>query len=157
MAGLFTLTLLFTRGRGLLGSVHGVERLSLGELIYPMAIYLSWIMTVQQGHRELFPIPILSLALGDAVAGLVGIRYGRHIFHFFGQKRSLEGSLGFLLTCALCTLAVLVAGGMEPMPALGIALGVGLLGAVLEALSVYGTDNVTVPVGVSLLLLQVAR
>lgn len=153
MALFFTLTLTFTRRRGHLHSVHGVERVSLGEMIYPLAIYLSFVMTASQGHRELFPIPILALALADAVAGLVGIRYGRHIFHLFGQRRSLEGSLAFLLTCTICSFVVLAASGIDAGTAAGVAVVTGIVGAALEAVSVYGTDNVTVPVGVSAVLL----
>ena len=158
MAIFFTAVLLFTKRGGHLRSVHGVERRSLGEIIYPAAIYLSFMLTVGQDHRELFPIPILALAFADAVAGLAGIRYGRHIFEVFGQKRSLEGSLAFLLTCTLTTLAVLSLGtDIAIGRALVIAAVVGITGAVLEAVSVYGSDNVTVPAGVAAVLLTMVQ
>jgi phytol kinase len=151
----FTAALLYTRRGGHLKSVHDVERVSLGEIIYPAAIYLSFVLTVDQGQRALFPIPILALAFADAVAGLAGMRYGRHIFTVFGQKRSLEGSLAFLLTCTITTLAVLTIGtDLGTGRALAVAAAVGLTGAVLEAVSIFGSDNVTVPVGVSLVLLR---
>lgn len=155
MGSLFTLALLMTKRGGLLRSVHGVDRRSLGELIYPSAIYLTFLLTGDVEHRHLYPIPILALALADALSGLVGMRHGRHIFRVLGEKRSLEGSLAFFLCCTTTTLALLlVSTGLAPPAALGIACVVGLTGGAVEAVSIHGTDNITVPVVISLVVLQ---
>ena len=155
MAVVFTLTLVLTRKRGHLRSVHGVDRSSLGELIYPTAIYLTFLLTGDVEHRALYPIPILALALADACSGLVGMRHGRRIFRVLGEKRSLEGSLAFFLCCTATTFAMLLLStDIAPVTALGFAGIVGLCGAAIESISIYGTDNITVPVGVSLVLLQ---
>lgn len=155
MGAIFTLTLLLTRRKGHLRSVHGVDRISLGELIYPLAIYLTFLLTGDAEHRALFPIPMLALAVADAISGLLGMRHGRRIFRVLGEKRSLEGSVAFFLCCMATTFGVLVlATDIPPGSALGIAAIIGLTGAAVEAVSVFGTDNVTVPVAISLVVLQ---
>lgn len=93
---------------------------------------------------------LLVLALGDAAAALVGQRFGRHPYHLLGSRRSWEGSGAMFLVSALVVGLVLQATGGGPRPLL--AAGVALAATLAEALSPAGSDNLTVPLVVALLL-----
>ncbi|PVV03327.1 hypothetical protein BB560_002203 [Smittium megazygosporum] len=46
---------------------------------------------------------VLAVGIGDAVASIIGIKFGRH--RWFGSKKSIEGTLGFIcsiLASSLC-------------------------------------------------------
>ena len=57
------------------GVLHGVERTSWGELLFPLSVALVFVLA--DGDPLLYSVPILILALADAVAALIGIRYGQ--------------------------------------------------------------------------------
>lgn len=91
---------------------------------------------------------------GDAVGEPAGTRWGKHRYavpSMFGVRstRSLEGSLAVFLAGTLATAAALA---FQQMPAEQIALiaiGSGLAGALVEAVSTHGLDNFTVQVAAS--------
>jgi phytol kinase len=87
---------------------------------------------------------LLALALGDGVGGAVGLAFGRHRFSVPGGKtKSLEGTLA---VAVFSTLAVLLAARWFSVPLrLPLAVLVGLVAALAEALSPRATDNVVLP------------
>src|SRR5688572_19986442 len=56
------------------GVVHGVERTGWGDFYFPIAA--TGMFVLAQGNMILFGIPMLTLALADAVAAVVGLYYG---------------------------------------------------------------------------------
>jgi phytol kinase len=91
---------------------------------------------------------------GDAAAEPVGTKWGKHVYRvpsLYGvpASRSLEGSLSvFLVGTAVCLLYGLVLG--SEMPALMLQAGLcGMAGALVEAFSNHGLDNLTVQIAVS--------
>jgi phytol kinase len=91
---------------------------------------------------------------GDAVGEPVGTRWGRHRYRVpslvgVPASRSLEGSAGVLIVGALAAFLGLLAGGWAAGDAVGIALVAGSIGAVVEAISNHGLDNLTVQVAVT--------
>jgi phytol kinase len=97
----------------------------------------------------------LALTWGDALAALVGRRYGRHRYRIWGGERSLEGSAAMFAASAMSmfmALALLPGSALCAYAApieLGRALLATLLGAgaatLAEAVSPHGTDNLSVP------------
>ncbi len=98
-----------------------------------------------------FPKPvavmsILFLAVGDPMASLFGIIYGKKGPRFAGGKKSLIGTAAGVISCALIALIF-----MQPMPISGwataalVAIG-GLAGGMAELLPVDVDDNFTIPV-----------
>jgi phytol kinase len=82
----------------------------------------------------------------------VGSRWGRHRYRVpslagVPAERSLEGSAAvFFAGTVAAGVALLLQETDAASPALGAAaLGAGLAGAVVEAVSPHGTDNLTVP------------
>ncbi len=142
LAVLFVVLLAVTARLGLLGSIHGVDRATIGAILYPVGVAIA--LVGAQHHAAWYSVAILSLSLGDAAAGVVGSRWGRLRFCVWRSARSVEGSLAAFGVSAAATALVLSATG-SAAPLIG-ALLVGAAVAVVEAVSPGGTDNVTVPV-----------
>ncbi|MEX2270311.1 MAG: hypothetical protein WD690_02485 [Vicinamibacterales bacterium] len=91
---------------------------------------------------------------GDAVGEPVGTRWGAHRYSvpsLGGVKatRSVEGSLAVFAAGTAATAAALAVLGFSGPQMMTIALGAGLAGAVVEAVSTHGLDNFTVQVAAS--------
>ncbi|MDX2085565.1 MAG: hypothetical protein SFZ03_09270 [Candidatus Melainabacteria bacterium] len=130
-------------------ALHGVGRSSWGEVYFPAAVALlfQW----SHGDPLRYGIPILILTLADALAALVGVRYGRTRYSTSNGFKSLEGSLAFFIVAFLCTATALMAGSTVALPTdfpsvLGVAVVMGLLLMLLEAIAVVGLDNVVIPI-----------
>ena len=103
----------------------------------------------------LFPagavIGYLVCGWGDAMGEPVGARWGRHRYSvpsFAGvdAERSLEGSAAVFAAGAIAAGAGGVLMGIAPDRALVLGTACGLVGAVVEAVSTHGADNLTVQV-----------
>ncbi|HKQ97404.1 MAG TPA: hypothetical protein VJV75_05985, partial [Candidatus Polarisedimenticolia bacterium] len=91
---------------------------------------------------------------GDAVGEPVGAKFGRHRYKVpslagVPAVRSLEGSAAVLIAGALAAFAALSLRGMDPMRAALGALTCAAVGALVEAFSTHGVDNLTVQVAAS--------
>ena len=131
--------------------IHGVPRPSLGEVYFPLSVGVIFFLS--RGDPFLFGIPILVLALADAVAALVGIRYGQLRYATAEGDKSAEGSLAFFTVAFLSThIPLLLFTGTGRAESLLIALTLGLLVMLLEAVSWSGLDNLFIPLGGFILL-----
>ena len=91
---------------------------------------------------------------GDAVGEPVGTRWGRHRYRVpslagVPATRSLEGSSAVFLLGSLAATAVLLAWGHDTATALTVGAACGFAGALTEAISTHGLDNLTVQVAAS--------
>ncbi len=152
LTGRFFLILVVSARAKLLDSIHGVERRSAGAFLYPVSIYLLFVLS--RGDALLFQVPILILLLSDTLAALVGQSYGRLHYRVGEGERSLEGSLAFLIATFLVVhIPILLWGGTSREESLLIALVLAVLVTGFEALSIRGWDNFLIPAG-SFLFLQ---
>ena len=98
---------------------------------------------------------VLAMAVGDALASLVGRRFGRHRYETLeGQHKSLEGSLAMLGGTFVAVLLVLdVLPGLSPgMPRVPLALLCAVVATCVEALGTRGRDNLWVPLATGAVL-----
>lgn len=132
--------------KGLGGALHGVARDSLGEIYFPLAVALLFVLA---GNAPvLYVVPMLVLSLADAVAAVVGVRYGSHPYSTSEGSKSAEGSAAFLLTAFGSTMVpVLLMTDIPLGKAVVGALLVGILVMLFEAVSVGGIDNLFIPLG----------
>ena len=91
---------------------------------------------------------------GDAVGEPVGTRWGRHRYSvpsMLGVRstRSVEGSAAVCVAGTCATAAALALMGFGPASIATIAIGAGVAGALVEAISTHGLDNLTVQVAAS--------
>lgn len=90
---------------------------------------------------------LLALSLGDGIGGAIGRATGRHHYSAPGGKRkSFEGSSVVALAATMGALVSAFVFGVS-LP-LSIALVLGTIAALTEALSPRGTDNLTIPIAV---------
>ena len=142
------------------------EKSSPGTVYFAISITLIFLW-LWRPAGPIDPIPagiagILAMTWGDAFAGLIGKRYGRKQYQFFGHYRSFIGSAAmasFSFVAIWLTLTFLPGSALSPFsPVIGLAdrLLMTLLGTAVatlaEALSPAGTDNLTVPVLTSFFL-----
>lgn len=136
-----------------LGTVlGGVKRRSLGEVYFTLSIVtLFWLA---QGQPLLFIIPMLILAVADAVAALIGVRYGQIRYRTDEGFKSAEGSLAFFMAAFFSVhVPLLLLSDTGRPETLLIAVILGLLVMLLEAIAWEGLDNLFIPLG-SFMLLQ---
>lgn len=133
------------------GQVYNVGRISYGEFFFPLsAVALAYLAD----SKWEFAAAMLILGVADAVAALVGKKYGKkNGYLVFGQKKSIAGSSAFFVAAFFIILAFSVLHGA----ALGdVAFGVVVLTAglvtIAENLGVYGSDNLLIPIVAVLLL-----
>ena len=147
-----TLTRFFLTLRSLLVEViDAVERKSIGDIVFPMAVGL--LFRLSAGEPLTFCIPILILTFADPAAALIGARYGTLRYSIYEGEKSLEGSLAFLAIAFFCTLVpLLLLTGTGRVESLLIALILAFLLTLLEAIAWRGLDNLFIPLGAFLLL-----
>lgn len=138
----------------LLPGINNVGRRSFGTFFYASSIGLlvAWFWPLAQ--PEYAALGILVMAWGDGLAGLVGRRWGQHSYRLAGMDKSWEGSGTMaIVSTAVIALVLIGSSAMTGSPSLttplllGVALGGGILAALLEAFSPLGIDNLTVPLG----------
>jgi len=129
------------------GVLHNVNRdNSLGELYFPIGVGAVFILA--NGDPLRFSVPVLLLTASDAIAALIGIRYGHTHYTTSDGTKSAEGSLAFFVSAFLgvCISLFLVFDGVGTIPALLIALILSLLLMLIEAVAWKGLDNLFIPV-----------
>ncbi|HEY7546913.1 MAG TPA: cytidylyltransferase, partial [Blastocatellia bacterium] len=91
-------------------------------------------------------VPILILALADAAAALVGVRWGKLHFRAIGGYKSVEGSIAFFaVSLASVFLSLRLFGCAGRMEAASIALAMSFILMIVEALAWRGLDNALIP------------
>ena len=131
----------------LLPGINSVGRKSLGTFFYALSIGLLMVWFWPLGLPQYAAIGILTMTWGDGLAALVGQRFGQHPYQIWGEKKSWEGSLAMLLVSyVVCASVLLVVQG--PTLATWAIAGAGaVVATALEAVSKYGVDNLSVPLG----------
>jgi dolichol kinase len=141
-----TFTIL-TRVFSIFGSVHIIGRKTLGELFFSLGIGTTALIS---HNRYVFMAAILQLSIADALAAIIGTRFGkRHRYHVFGQPKSVAGSLTFLV-CSVVILGFYFA--FSHHSALPTIIWLPLVVTALENVGIRGSDNLLVPVVVAVAL-----
>ena len=141
----------FGRRSHLGSAMHDVNRASLGDLYFAVSVAALWVLAA--GDRLLFVVPVLVLTLGDAVAALVGVRYGRTRFDGRASGKSAEGSTALVVVTFLSVhLPLVLSGRAGALEGILMAATMAVAITLLEAVAWRGLDNVFVPVGAFLLL-----
>lgn len=148
----FLLGVLINRRFKMFNMLAGLRRGGLGDVYFALAIIACALLT---DVKIFFALAILHLALADSAAALSGQHWGKvWQYKIFGQTKSLVGSMIFWAI----SLMIIGAGGLFAYDYLSYnsyILALFVLPPTLTALenfSVYGLDNLTVPVAVVIAL-----
>ncbi len=139
----FFFILIISKRFSLLSSVHGVDRESVGQYLFPIAIFLVYILS---SEKSFFVISILVLTFSDSLSALIGKKYGSIVIQVRGATKSLEGSISFIIVTFLVVLIpLLLMTDISKVNTLLIALVVAIVVCGAELISFYGEDNLIIP------------
>ncbi|PSJ43367.1 diacylglycerol/polyprenol kinase family protein [Allosphingosinicella deserti] len=134
-----------SRTTGLGSTIHAVERRSFGDVWLALAI--GFVFLRSGDTYILYGLPVAVIALSDAAAALTGTTYGRSRFQLEAGVKSWEGVVAFFAVTWIVAMVMLLL--LTDVPRLNVVvLGVAIaaFGAVVEAVSWRGLDNLFVPV-----------
>ena len=136
------------KARDLMPGMSDTPRERRGLWTFPLAVALTYLLFWEESPRPAILAGVAALALADPAASLLGSRWGQRRLRLTPGDRTLEGSLAFLVVAALSTglIASMSEGGAYPWR---MAIGCGLAGAAVEALTPSGWDNLTIPIAVA--------
>lgn len=136
--------MVFSRYKSLLSHIHKVDRKTWGEIFYPLGIMITAISFLPNDIAS-FRIVILILGVSDLLANIIGTHLGSHSFEVFKCKKTVEGSVAFFVS----TLIILLIFQINPL----VAVFISMIATFTEFFSPYGSDNLIVPIIVSVLLI----
>ncbi len=140
---------------GFFAAMASSDRSNLGTVYFPFAAAIVAVVFWEQ--PPLMVAALMPLTWGDGMAPVVGKAYGRRLYMVHTSTRSVEGSMGFFVGCLLFTwLALWVVAGtpvVSPNAALVPALVITITTTLVEAVSIWGLDNLTIT-AVAILILQ---
>jgi phytol kinase len=146
LAVFFTGVLMLTRARHLLSSVHGVDRVTVGALVFPAGLLLAVVLGWE--HRAAIAYAALVVAIADPAAAIVGSRFRSMRWSVIGGQKTLAGSLVF--TTVAVAIGLVIGAGAGEVRFLAV-VGAALVLALVEGSLGYGLDNIPVPAVASLL------
>lgn len=127
--------------------LESVGRKTHGVFYYAVSIGLLVAIFWGVDLPQFAVIGILVMTWGDGLAALVGKSFGKRVYRFNGNKRTLEGSAAMLVVSYGIALLVLsLAQGGSGLNIWLIPVPIAFVATVLEAISPGGTDNLTVPI-----------
>ena len=122
-------------------AIIDIKRRSWGDLFYAAGIGIAALVS---NSPWIFAVAILHMSIADGLAGLVGSSLGKDSgYKVIGQKKSLAGTAAFFVS----SVAILFAIAPGPMH---LTLGwhgllIPVVATLAENFGVYGSDNITVP------------
>lgn len=136
------------RLQGVLPDLAEDSKAGRGLWMFPLGVVLLYLAFWNNHDRGAVLAGCAALGLADPVAAIVGSRMGQRRYAGWGYGRTVEGSLAFILVAGVASglIAAWAPGGVSPARA---AVWCGALGALAEALSPHGWDNLTVPLVVA--------
>lgn len=123
-----------------------------GTVYYAVSLLILTILTLGIfNNPDVGFIAVLTMALGDGFAALIGKNVNSKKYYINGNQKSIAGSITmFLISAILIGGYLLMAGtGLWILKTILIATIV----TIVEAISIKGTDNITVPISVYLMMI----
>lgn len=131
---------------GFFASMASSSRSNLGTVYFPLAAAV--VALVFWDQPPLMVAALMPLTWGDGMAPVVGAAFGKRAYRVHTSIRTVEGSLAFLVAGFIFTwLALWLMPGspdVTPLAAVLPALIVMLVTTIIEAVSIWGLDNLTV-------------
>lgn len=142
----FLLFLIYTKRHRFLSSVHKKEEdKSIGVFLFPIVIYLNYLLYAHYNFNPLFILPMLLVTFSDPAAFLGGYILRRN-------RKTALGSIFFFVSAFFLAFALFSFCQYEsPLFRMVLSLAIAFVGALVEFVSKRGFDNITVPLVVAIL------
>jgi len=156
--GVFSFLLLFISKKArVFDSIHRLERESFGAALLPIAIFLCYVASEYFDNLSYFYIPVLILTVSDPAAGLLGGRIKSKHWKNLGTiaaTKTVLGSLSFFISSlAILILVIPKFYEFNILPLIIASVLIAAISSFIELISGKGTDNLTVPLSVIIMLL----
>jgi len=133
--------------------INNVSRKTYGSFLFPVSVYLTFFFSIEFEDNALFYIPILILSLSDPLAAISGKISKRNNNIVKNDAKTVTGSLFFGFSAFIISLIMInYFYEIDLVYILILSLIISILSAIVERKSNMGTDNLTIPVVVLLIL-----
>jgi dolichol kinase len=97
-------------------------------------------------HKEIIAIGIFAMSYGDGLASLIGIKSGNKKYQIFQDVKSYIGSATmFIVTFIMMIVALVFYNLSLTSETLFLLMCIAAIAAIVEGITPYGLDNLTVP------------
>ena len=157
LALIFFAVLFITQYSKQLKSIHDIQRKSIGSYLLPLAIYVTFFISCMFHNKFVYILPMLILGICDPMAAVLGINiknYNGRI-KLFGHKfeKTWLGSGAFLFTSFIISvIALYFHHSAFNLKTFLLAILIAATSTVSELFSWRGSDNLTIPLSVVLIL-----
>ena len=157
LAIIFFTVLFITQYNKLLKSIHDIERKSIGSYLLPLSIYTTFLISSLLENKFFYILPMLILAISDPMAAILGMNLKKNNgrIKIFGSilNKTWLGSGTFLVTSfVISILALYFHREIFDLKTFWLALVVAVTSTLAELISWRGSDNLTIPLSVVLIL-----
>ncbi len=140
---IFVIITSFTKYRGIFKSIHSVDRTTFGAEAYPVGVLIATYCFLPL-DKNAFIYGMLVGGFSDSMASVIGKYYKYKELIFFGQKKSLGGSISFFITTVIISYLFFFFFGIE-LSLMSILI-IAFILTIAELVQTFGVDNVTIPV-----------
>lgn len=124
---------------------------NLGTVYFPISLLLLVVLTYGLGvPLYVGAIGVLIMGYGDGLASLFGLHFGRPHTTLFRSTKSLVGSVTMFVASSLVTLTVVALSPAFGGSLILAAILTALVATLVEYVTPFGLDNLTVPILTSL-------
>lgn len=97
-------------------------------------------------HKEIIAIGIFAMSYGDGLASLIGIKLGKKKYQIFQDVKSYIGSaVMFIVTFIMMIVALIFYNISFNLETLFLLICIAAIAAIIEGITPFGLDNLTVP------------
>ncbi len=153
LTALFIPVMLESKQKNIFSSIHKVPRKTFGEVYFPLGILLTALFFHNKWE---YLYGVLVMSLSDALASLLGQKYGKARFRTLNSHKTYVGSLVFFVTTLIIGISVTPVLFNSAIIVIGVSLVSALVLTLVESQSIDGLDNLLLPpIGASLLWLSI--
>lgn len=135
----------------LLPSINQIDRPSSGSILYPASIFICYVCFKLNNNLLCFYLPVLTLAICDPVAALIGKRWPVGSFIVRYNHKTLSGTFAFFVAALAITAFMFTQmTDLPPEIILRKTVFLAVVASAAEAVSTRGFDNLTIPLSVLL-------
>ncbi len=158
LATIFFGVLYFSQFSKQLNSIHDIERKSVGSYLLPASIYLTFLISDLTDNKFIFILPMLILAICDPMASILGMNITNYngkikIFGHKLPKTYLGTGAFFVSSFVISVIAFYFHFKLFDLKTFWLTLLIAVTGTLAELISWRGSDNLTIPLSVVLVLI----